>query len=65
MKQQIEPAYATFEQAKKLKEKGFNELCSVHWEWGNGDKNPIIFQHYLLVDLLMKTEIIENIEIQN
>jgi hypothetical protein len=27
MKQQIEPAYATFEQAKKLKEKGFNVPC--------------------------------------
>jgi len=27
MKQQIQPAYATFEQAKKLKEKGFNVPC--------------------------------------
>jgi hypothetical protein len=27
MKQQIEPVYATFEQSKKLKEKGFNVPC--------------------------------------
>jgi hypothetical protein len=31
MKQQIEPAYATFEQGKKLKEKGFNVKCESYF----------------------------------
>ena len=34
----IKPTYVTFNQAKLLKENGFDELCSLHWEWGNGDK---------------------------
>jgi hypothetical protein len=31
MKQQIEPAYATFEQSKKLKEKGFDVKCESYF----------------------------------
>jgi hypothetical protein len=34
----IEPAYVSFEQAKLLKEKRFDELCSFHYSYGNGDK---------------------------
>jgi hypothetical protein len=38
MTQEIKPTYVTFEQAKLLKEKGFDELCSLHYSYGNGDK---------------------------
>jgi hypothetical protein len=31
MEQQIQPAYATFEQGKKLKEKGFNQRTKMVW----------------------------------
>lgn len=30
--------YVDLETAKLLREKGFDELCELHWEWGNGDK---------------------------
>jgi len=33
MKQQIEPAYATFEQGKKLKEKGFDLECNSFYNF--------------------------------
>jgi hypothetical protein len=36
MTQQIKPAYATPEQAKWLKEKGFDELTTVWRQHGNG-----------------------------
>jgi hypothetical protein len=35
--EQIRPAYATFEQAKKLKEKRFNEIC-FSWYSDVGDR---------------------------
>jgi len=36
MTQKIEPTYVTFEQAKLLKEKGFDELTTVWRQHGNG-----------------------------
>ena len=34
----IEETKVGFNNAKLLKEKGFDVPCSTHWEWGNGDK---------------------------
>ena len=36
MNKEIKPAYANFEQAKWLKEKGFTEICICHAVYDNG-----------------------------
>jgi hypothetical protein len=46
MKQQIEPAYATFEQGKLLKKKGFNIPCRTGWV-----KHFISGDNYVIDDL--------------
>jgi hypothetical protein len=64
---QIEPEYVTFEQAKSLKEIGFNELCTSCFhsflEEGEGTKTPLIrkftqrkFQNSTITDHIARPE---------
>jgi hypothetical protein len=64
---QIEPKYITFEQAKSLKEIGFNELCTSCFhsflEEGEGTKTPLIrkftqrkFQNSTITDHIARPE---------